>query len=198
MEVSWPEARGSVRRLLERMPPPLRELIGSLQKIGVPEQGATSDVIFVSGSNGRFVVKRATRPPYHDWLRREHEVLGSLSPQTAFIPKPLGFVEEPDRGRPSNWLLMEHLPGVPLSDVLRRGVGSAERRRLLFGFGRALSTTHRQSAPSGLRSEQPWLDHMLDLAGHYLRRYEVDGDAAVLDAPEALGVRGPGGSGRVL
>src|SRR5690606_1135289 len=124
VEVSWPEARGSVRRLLERMPPPLRELIGSLQKIGVPEQGATSDVIFVSGSNGRFVVKRATRPPYHDWLRREHEVLGSLSPQTAFIPKPLGFVEEPDRGRPSNWLLMEHLPGVPLSDVLRRGVGS--------------------------------------------------------------------------
>lgn len=187
--------------LLDQMPASLREIVGPFQTIDVPEQGATSDVVILSSSKGRFVVKRAHQPPYHEWLRREYEVLRSLSPHMDFIPKPFGYVEEELRGSHSRWLLMEHLPGVSLTEVLRRGVEPAERRRLLFSFGQALSAIHRQPVPVEFISQgpyefvtqepyefisqEPWLDRILDLAAIYLRDYDVDGDAALLERLKA-------------
>lgn len=170
-----------MHQLLGQMPLALREIIGPIQTVDVPEQGATSDVAVLSGSNGRFVVKRAKRPPYLEWLRREYQVLRSLSPGIDFIPKPFCYAEGNHKGSRSHWLLMEHLPGVSLREVLRQGVDSAERRRLLFAFGRALLSIHSQPVPNELASQEPWLDHMLQLAESYLHDYEVDGDAALLD-----------------
>lgn len=167
--------------LLDQMPAALHEIAGPIQVVDVPEQGATSDVVILSSSNGRFVVKRASQPPYHEWLRREYEVLRSLSPHMDFVPKPFGYVEEEHRESRSHWLLMEHLPGVSLRAVLRRGVEPAERRRLLFSFGQALSAIHRQPVPDELVSRQPWLDRILELAAIYLRDYEVDGNAELLE-----------------
>lgn len=179
--ISLPEeARGPVHSLINQMPQALHDIVGPIQTVDVPAQGATSEVIILSSAQGRFVVKRATKPPYHEWLRQEYQVLRSLSPRINLVPKPFGYIEEGRDGGPSHWLLMQHLPGIPLREVLRRGVDATERRRLLFAFGEALATIHAEPVPDELASEEPWLDRMLRLAEVYLQKYEVDGDETLL------------------
>src|SRR5690625_358970 len=115
--------------ILDQMPPELHDVVGPIRQVDVPGQGATSDVVVLSGAHGRFVVKRATKPPFHEWLRREYEVLYSLSTSSICIPKPLQYVENSQEGNYAHWLLMEYLPGVPLREHLRNGVDSAERHK---------------------------------------------------------------------
>lgn len=169
--------------LLNQMPAAFYEVVGQVKRVDLPGLGATSDVLLLSSSKGEFALKRATKPPYHEWLRREYRVLRSLSPHMPLVPKPLGYVEEERSGGRAHWLLMERVPGLPLAEVLRRGVEAEERRRLLFEFGRALSLIHNQPVPDDMASEnqEPWLDRMLRLAAVYLREYEVDGDGALLE-----------------
>lgn len=162
------------------MPQQLRDLVGPVRQVDIPGQGYTSDVYILSGPNGRFVVKRADKAPFHDWLRREYHVLRSLHGSLECIPEPFGYVGEEAEGKDVGWLVMEHLPGVPLRQYLRGGVEPTQRRELLHEFGRALSVIHRAAVPEVLTSEGPWLDRMLQLAAGYLRNYEVDGDAELL------------------
>lgn len=168
----------SPQDLINRMPSALLELALPIDRVDVPQQGATSDVAILSGPRGRFVVKHAAKPPYHEWLRREHWVLSRLASSGIPTPKPVHYVEA--SGGRSNWLLMEHLPGIPLRAALHSAATSAQRRSLLFEFGRAVAAIHRQPVPEELASEGPWLERMLRLAELYLQNYEVDGDAELL------------------
>lgn len=170
-----------MRQLVEQMPRPLHDIIGPLDTIRVPAQGYTSNVVIAVSARGSFVVKRAKKPPYTEWLRREYEMLSTLNSHMRFVPKPLFYVEEYTHEGYSHWLLMEYIPGEPLRQVLRHIDDGAERRRLLFEFGRTLARIHNQEPPSALESGQPWLDHMLQLAAGYLRDYDVDGDAELLE-----------------
>lgn len=165
---------------LTQMPPNLRDVVGPVDAVDMPEQGATSTVWIVSGPRGRFVVKRATQAPYHEWLRREYEVLQGLAGTGLPVPRPLAYAEADADGH-SVWLVMEHLPGVPLRDRLRREADPGARQRLLFAFGKALAEIHGCPVPPSLACSEPWLDRTLRLAEQYLRSYPVDGDAALLE-----------------
>lgn len=165
---------------MDQLPLQLRDLVGPIDKVDVPGQGYTSDVFILSGANGRYVVKRAWKPPFHEWLRRESNVLQSLRGTSDLIPKPLCYVEDHVEGKNVHWLLMEHLPGIPLRECLRGGVKSTRRRELLFAFGCALAQIHQAIVPEEMVAEGPWLDRMLALAASYLRDYEVDGDDQLL------------------
>lgn len=128
-------------QLIERMPAPLRDVVGSVAHVEAPGQGATSDVVVITGDKGRFVVKRATKPPYTDRLRREHEVLRRRAAALPLAPRPCAYAEE--GGGAERWLLMEHKAGEPLRQVLRRVKTAKERQGLLSQFGRALSLIHQ-------------------------------------------------------
>ena len=75
---------------------------------------------------------------------------------------------------------MEYRPGQPLTEALAEAGDEVRRRSLLFEFGRTLAEIHRRTAPPELAHPEPWLEHMLRLAEQYLRGFDVDGDAALL------------------
>ncbi len=169
-----------MQSIIERMPSALHDLIGPIQEFEVPEQGCTSDVVIVLGGSGRYVVKHASQPPFEDWLRREHHVLGSLGSTVFRTPTPLCYAEEYGQAGRSHWLVMEHIPGIPLRVRLRHEKDVRARHRLLFQFGEWLATIHNESVPEALMPQEPWLDRMLAVAKRYLSEYEVDGDAELL------------------
>lgn len=173
---------------LEELPDKVRELVGKTRNLEVPEQGDTSDVILLRGSRGDFVVKRATRPPFDEWLRRESEVLAALKDSGLPMPELHLFLEtgvgELSPGRAA-WLVMERLPGIPLRTRLRSEEDPRVRRRLLTAFGeivRAIHTTRLpEPLPGILAVDKPWLESALECARRYLERYEVDGTPELLE-----------------
>lgn len=170
-----------MRRILDQLPAAIREFVGAIDQVDVPDQGDTSEVFIVSGPRGRFVVKHVTKPPFGEWLMREYDVLRSIALSGLPVPRPHLYLEQDSPAGRSHWLLMEYVPGIPLRTRLRREGDAAVRRRLLFQFGELLARIHAESVPEELISPEPWLDRMLNLAGRYLRDHEVDGDAGLLD-----------------
>ena len=162
--------------IVEELPHAFRALIGPVQWTEQPPQGATSRVLFLGGPRGVFVVKRASRPPFDAWLRREAAVLRALEPSGLPVPRVLDDVEQEHE----HWLLMSRLPGEPLSALLARPLPPEQRHGLLRGFGALLADLHRQPAPAALVPPGgDWLAHALQQAGDYLRRYPVDGSPAL-------------------
>jgi aminoglycoside phosphotransferase (APT) family kinase protein len=168
--------------IVEQLPDPFRALLGPVEWTERPPQGATSQVQILGGSRGVFVVKRASRPPFDAWLRREAAVLRALEPGGLPAPRVVDYVErEQDQGR-EHWLLMTRLPGEPLSALLARPLAPGQRRTLLRGFGALLADLHRRPAPAELVPPGgDWLAHALQQAGDYLSRYQVDGSPELLE-----------------
>lgn len=172
-----------MHHMLDHMPQVLRDFVGPIKRVDVPHQGDASDVAIVTGKHGRFVVKLATKPPFHEWLRREYEVLCSLSAIQVPVPKALQYAEADAAEGHLGWLLMEYVAGIPLRVQLRHETDSAarpSRHRLLFQFGQTLASIHRGPVPKELLSGEPWLDWMLQCAAKHLRNYQVDGDSDLL------------------
>lgn len=171
--------RRLMRCRLEDIPEQISELIGTVDRVCFPVQGLTSHVLIVSGSRGEYVVKRASKPPFNLWLRRENQVLRSLVTSGLPVPRPYLYLEE-SAGDRAHWLVMERLPGIPLKARLRDEHDCLLRRRLMFGFGRLLAAIHNAAPPNALTCPEPWLDMMLDQATQNLQRYDVDGTPALL------------------
>ena len=134
--------------------------VGQILSKTVPPQGMTSVVTLLTSERGRFVVKRADRPPFVDWLKREAHVLKTLQTTNLPVPRCVAFDEHPD----SATMLMTALPGEPLTEVLCRGVADDVRRDLLEQFGRRLMAIHRSTPPIVLHTGRLWLDRILDTA----------------------------------
>lgn len=165
---------GSVRRFGSAR---LADRIVFVENSGIAEVGSHAQLMDLGG---RFVVKCATKPPFTEWLRREHAVLQRLSLHLPLVPEPSGYAEAEEEVGRSYWLIMEYRPGQPLTEALAEAGDEVRRRSLLFEFGRTLAEIHRRTAPPELAHPEPWLEHMLRLAEQYLREFDVDGDAALL------------------
>lgn len=86
-----------------------------------PLTGGNSNATFLlEGPGGTLVLRRppaaALSGTAHS-MAREHRVLRALSPTGARVPRPVGLCEDPDViGAP--FLVMEHVPGVSVTDTL--------------------------------------------------------------------------------
>ncbi|GAB4202396.1 MAG: hypothetical protein OHK0022_25550 [Roseiflexaceae bacterium] len=160
------------------LPPTLHLLLDPIEHISYPHQGDTSLVAFLEGAGGVAVLKRASRPPFDAWLRREHAVLRALEATALPVPRPLALAEQDG----AVWLLMSRLPGEPLRAVLEREQRTEARQALLRGFGATLAALHQCPAPPALVAPpEGWLDATLQQATEALQRYRVDGTPELLE-----------------
>jgi aminoglycoside phosphotransferase (APT) family kinase protein len=82
---------------------------------------------------------------------------------------------------PERWLVMDCMPGHPLTTVLDAERGAARRATLLRGFGHTLAALHATPIPPGIPRYKPaWLDHMLEEAAENLEHFAVDGTPELL------------------
>lgn len=182
--------------MLDDLPQALIEAIGPVTWTEQPPQGATAQVLLLGGPRGAFAVKRATRPPFDAWLRREHAVLRALERSGLPVPRALDYVELADGAGRGHWLLMTQLAGLPLSALLAGPLAPQQRAALLRDFGALLARVHHQPAPAQLAPPGgDWLAHALAQAAHNLRHYPVDGSPELL---ERLRARRPAPAGPTL
>jgi aminoglycoside phosphotransferase (APT) family kinase protein len=166
---------------IDTLPDALYARVGPILDLDYPVQGATSDVVVLRTRNGVFAAKRATQPPFTDWLQREWAVLQALTATSLPVPRVHTFVERERQQGSECWLLMDYLPGETLRTVLRREHDAPIRHNLLTAFGSLLATVHRCVPPAGMGAPgQTWLDRMLDRAEQYLQQYVVDGTSGLL------------------
>ncbi len=166
---------------LDTLPAPVREALGQARALKTLPQGMTSRVALVKTDRGPRVVKRARGALYAGWLEKEYRALQALTPSRLPIPAPYAFVPMPAGVVPEAWLVRQHLPGRPLSDVLSDGPSPARRAALLRAFGQTLAALHATPAPAGVPHPAPsWVEFMLEEAGENLEHFNVDGTAELL------------------
>jgi len=152
-------------------PPAVNAVLGDIDTITTPKQGATSQVWIVECAIGDRVVKHAPTLPFRDWLWREADVLYSLMGSGLPIPH-LYFT---GRGLAQPYIVMSRLPGQPLSSVMLGESDPHARRHWMSTFGTMLRRIHTTPAPPALRSAVSWLDERLDTAANYLQAgFELD------------------------
>lgn len=161
------------------LPSEIQHIIGEIDAVIYPVQGATSQVMVIHGRRGIFVAKRATQRRYRAWLQREYVVLQSLAATALPVPHVYTYVHSAHQDRES-WLLMSYLPGETLRTVLRTESDSHARHNLLTSFGRLLRSVHGCTLPAAFRQDESWLDRTLAQAAFALQHEEVDGTPELL------------------
>ncbi|WLD94704.1 phosphotransferase family protein [Alkalihalobacillus sp. AL-G] len=159
------------------IPTAILATVGNITKMTFPKQGCTSDVAILDGLHGQFVLKRAKIEQFRTWLAREVFVLNSLSQTVLPVPNVFRFVEENNQ----SWVLMEFFQGQTLRDYLARERDPENRHQAIFNFGKILTTLHATECPNELKSEELWLDELLERAQYNLDHYQVDGSQELLD-----------------
>jgi aminoglycoside phosphotransferase (APT) family kinase protein len=173
-------------------PPEVAAVLGEIYQVTMPKQGATSQVWIVECAAGERVVKHASRAPYVDWLMREGFVLKVFSWGLGFgdnyreitFPFPIVYLdgtilEDP----PIPYLVMNVLPGEPLSTVMAGEDDSGRRQHWMSVFGATLRQIHNTPAQHVLRPRMRWLDERLATAESYIEAdFELDAD----DPPRLL------------
>ena len=163
---------------MDEIPPSMGLEPSSDSRINYPQQGATSDVAFVSDGSREIVVKRCNSPIYLPWLRREHDVLRWLANTNSRLPKALSYVEQDSPSGPEAWLAMSRVPGRPFGDLLAEQTPDG-RIELFRSFGNAVRTLHDNSVPTPLSGQEPWLSRILKQAEKNLAW--CDGNAGLLE-----------------
>lgn len=164
------------------IPREMLEKLGAIRNIRFPRQGCTSDVAVIETGQGLFVLKRSRGEQYAEWLKREAIVLACLSKTPLPVPAVHQFVQRRDEHEGiQSWLLMEHLPGAPIRQLLHRENDSDTRSGILFEFGKMVRELHSTPCPDELKSGEKWLDRTLHQARFNLLHYEVDGTAELLE-----------------
>jgi aminoglycoside phosphotransferase (APT) family kinase protein len=158
---------------LEDLPREVKALLGRIERIDRPVQGATSQVWLIQCEYGARVIKFTDRAPFDDWLRQEYAVLEALRSSGLPVPEPY-LLHEQD----GVYVVMQQLAGEPLSQVMARTADSEIRLELMREFGRALRRIH--DTPSPL-PRGDWLIEQLATAEGYLARYPVEGTAELLE-----------------
>lgn len=141
------------------------ELLGAVREVSHPSrQGWTSQVTILETEQGRFVVKHSTGQ-YADWLEREARVLRDLAGVVENVPRVKAF----ERQEGEAWLVMDHLPGETIREVLSREMPREERDAVLVAWGRALRALHDTPVPETWRRQEAWLEIMLAQAEENLK-----------------------------
>ena len=167
---------------VQNLPPEVQAALGSVHHLTQPAQGLTSTVVIAETDHGLQVVKRAVGTLYGGWLAREYRVLTALAPLPLPTPKPYAFVRRDTGVAPERWLVMDHLPGQSLAELLNVETDTAQQAALLRAFGAALAAIHNALTPADLSEPAPsWLDHMLDEAAENLEHFNVDGTPELLE-----------------
>jgi len=166
---------------LDNLPAKIRDFIGPIKYLEIPNQGAASNVVYVSTYRGEFVIKWASSPPFNVWLRQENKVLSFL--ENYKIPSPKGFLYVENHTPPvfESWLVMERLSGKTLRTRLQEERNSSKRKDLLYNFGHAIKKVHSNQFHNNSLDNFSWLCKMIDLAQYYLEHYEVEGNYKLLN-----------------
>lgn len=166
---------------LSAMPSQALDALGRVRALRPLPQGMTSRVALAETDSGLRVVKRARGALFAGWLEKEYRALTALARTGLPTPAPRAFVFLPDLAVPEAWLVMDYLPGRPLSEILAEDPLPARRAALLRAFGETLAAIHATPAPEDIPRPAPsWLDHMLDEAGENLEHFNVDGTPELL------------------
>ncbi|MDX9954504.1 MAG: phosphotransferase [Anaerolineae bacterium] len=155
---------------LAEIPITIREWLGEITRLIAPTQGCTSHLEVIEAERGIFVLKQSEEPLFARWLAQEWQVLQWLAQTALPVPHPRVFVE--DAG--AVWLLMDFLPGEPLTEVLlRTSVGT--RAPLMFSFGATLASIHATPSPPGMlvQTATEWLDTALETGAMHLRDFRA-------------------------
>lgn len=155
---------------VDEIPVSIREWLGEITSLSTPVQGCTSHLEVIEAERGIFVLKQSAEPLFARWLAQEWQVLQWLAQTVLPVPHPRVFVE--DAG--AVWLLMDFLPGEPLTEVLSRtSVGT--RAPLMFSFGAALASIHATPSPPGMpvQTATEWLDAALKTGAMHLRDFHA-------------------------
>jgi aminoglycoside phosphotransferase len=159
--------------------------LGKIHRITAPKQGATSQVWMVECAAGMRVVKHASRRPYTEWLMNEGTMLHYLTSASAFVspsdrprfPFPKLYLDgtKIPAGRSAAYLVMDGLPGEPLSIVMSRESDPKRRLRWMSLFGEVLRKVH--AFPITRSTYRHWLDERLKTAADYIEAgFELDAD----------------------
>lgn len=166
---------------LSAFPSQVLEALGQVRALRPLPQGMTSGVALVETEQGLRVVKRARGALFAGWLEKEHRALTALAGAGLPTPAPRALVHIEQSIAPECWLVMDYLPGRPLSEVLRDDLPASERAALLRAFGQTLAAIHATPAPPGVpRPDPSWIDFMLDEAAENLEHFAVDGTPQLL------------------
>jgi aminoglycoside phosphotransferase (APT) family kinase protein len=121
----------------------------------------TSEVAFVDDQGRRAVLKRCRNPQYIEWIQREQRVLAALSDTSLPIPRVIGYHEVRTDGRAADvWLLMTHLPGESLWDIVQRST-IEDRVGHFRSLGTLLRQVHSTPPPNEFRAGPSWIDRAL-------------------------------------
>jgi aminoglycoside phosphotransferase len=157
--------------LAEELPPQFHTHLGRIQRMMYPRNGNTADLTIIKADTGFFVAKRARGEQYCEWLDHERALLLALKLTTLPIPGLHEFLTFETSNGPESWILMDCLPGKPLSEVLALTTDHDKRELLLQNFGAMLHTIHITPVPTEVcLYNTPWLDRMLELATSNLAR----------------------------
>lgn len=150
-------------RAHESLPPGVAIALGISADaiISAAPQGMTSEVALVDDQRRRAVLKRCRNPQYVEWLQREHRVLVALSKTALPIPRVIGYYEVLADGRSADvWLLMTHLPGESLWEIVQRS-RLEDRVEHFRHLGTLLRQLHSTPPPSEFRDAPSWIDRAL-------------------------------------
>ncbi|QHW34306.1 aminoglycoside phosphotransferase family protein [Paenibacillus rhizovicinus] len=161
------------------IPLAILDLIGPVNDVRQPKQGHTSTVGHVIAKEGEFIVKRCDRPPYRDWLRKEHRNLLLLQSSGLPVPRVLSFCDEDESG--ASWLVTSYIEGIRLREFLAWEKSAAKRERAIHSYGAFLRAIHVAAPPAELAGQDDWLGEMLRQSAFDLAHYEVDGTADLLE-----------------
>jgi aminoglycoside phosphotransferase (APT) family kinase protein len=157
------------------------DTLGRVRALRALPQGMTSSVALADTDGGLRVIKRARGALFAGWLEQEYRALTALTRTALPTPAPRAFVSLPDLPVPEAWLVMDYLPGRPLSEILNEDPPAPRRTALLRAFGETLAAIHATPAPPDIPRPTPsWLDHMLDEASENLEHFIVDGTPELL------------------
>lgn len=162
---------------MKEIPSEFLSVTGKVKRISYPEQGCTSEVAILEAEQGSFVVKKAVKPRYIQWLEREAKVLASLKDTNLPVPYFYSFVKKQTEA----YILMEYIQGETLGDALQKETNIQKREQLIYQFGKILAFIHETPCPPSIKTEQLWLDYILERARIDLQQFPLDGTEDLLN-----------------
>jgi aminoglycoside phosphotransferase (APT) family kinase protein len=163
-------------------PEGVRAVLGRIDRVTYPPQGATAQVILVDCEHGRRAVKRCDGDGrFMSELVQEASMLRALAETN--VPAPRCYMPASLLGDKGVWLVMDALDGAPLSQRLLDAT-PAQRAAMIRDFGATLAALHATPPPASIVSRyqgRPWLERRLSLIAFYLAKpqhfQEVGGTA---------------------
>lgn len=149
------------------LPKELAVKIGQIDAVSYPPQGTAFQVVILSSTQGRFILKVAQTPVLIQALVNECRMLRVLERYVPFVAQPLGNAP----GDHGHAFLFTYLEGEPLHVVLSH-YPAHQRHHLITGYAQALRRIH--SWEPALPHPADWLTSTLRWLGQALEKHPLD------------------------